>query len=300
MCHKGSAPPQAMKNELGFSHAEHRKRNTKIDDCSACHAIDNDGTLAAPLSRKDHLPCANSGCHQNEYASRAPKICGVCHDAASPWAKTAARPGKRRGVEWFEAMNHASHLAPGKTATCESCHGDKRTGGEAPRDHRACATCHGRGQAPVMADCKACHATTRQSKLEASQWNVAATFEHTKHATDPRTHRATACTECHTRVAAARDMTAVTAPRMADCDGCHDGKTAFKTTGFGCVRCHGPKPATASLERLPGALGEAASRSIGPIGTVEGAAATSDVTGPFSGARRRSGLDRGRQEPRIP
>jgi c(7)-type cytochrome triheme protein len=246
-CHKASAPVPALKNDLGFSHTEHAKRNVKITECSTCHALDNDGTLAAPLSRKDHLPCASAGCHQSEYAARAPKICGVCHDAASPWARAVARPGKRRGVEWFEAMNHASHLGPGKTATCETCHGDKRTGGEAPRDHRACATCHARGQAPVMTDCKACHGSTRASKLAASEWNVAATFEHARHATDPRSHRATACTECHTQVAAARDMAQVTAPRMADCDGCHDGKTAFKTTGFGCVRCHGPKPVTASL-----------------------------------------------------
>ena len=264
LCHKGTAPAPAMKNELGFSHAEHRKRNTKIDDCSACHVLDNDGTLAAPLSRKDHLPCASAGCHQNEYVSRAPKICGVCHDAAAPWAKAAARPGKRRGVEWFEAMNHASHLAPGKAMTCESCHGNKRTGGDAPRDHQACVTCHARGQAPVMTDCKGCHTSTGQSKMEASAWNVAAAFEHTKHATDPRTHRATACTECHTKVAGARDMSTVTPPRMADCDGCHDGKTAFKTTGFGCPRCHGPKPATARMFTAPG--GPSGGLSVGPPG----------------------------------
>jgi hypothetical protein len=23
-----------------------------------------------------------------------------------------------------------------------------------------------------------------------------------------------------------------------DCDGCHDGKHAFKTTGFECFKCH--------------------------------------------------------------
>jgi hypothetical protein len=26
---------------------------------------------------------------------------------------------------------------------------------------------------------------------------------------------------------------------MQQCDACHDGKTSFKTTGFGCARCHG-------------------------------------------------------------
>jgi len=259
ICHKATAPVPATPNAPGFSHSQHIWRNVKIDDCSACHVLDNDGTLAAPLSRKDHLPCASAGCHQSEYTARAPRICGVCHDAAAPWAKAAARPGKRHGVEWFEVMNHASHLAPGKTATCEACHGDKRTGAEAPRGHRACVTCHAHGQAPAMTDCKSCHARTRPSQLAASAWSVAATFEHARHAIDPRTRRATACIECHTQVAAARDMTGVTAPRMADCDGCHDGKTAFKTTGFGCARCHGAKPSASTGSGSPG--GAAANRS---------------------------------------
>src|SRR6185436_11212482 len=48
---------------------------------------------------------------------------------------------------------------------------------------------------------------------------------------------------CHTQVAVAKDIVSLAPPRMADCDGCHDGRTAFKTTGFGCARCHGPKAA---------------------------------------------------------
>ena len=250
-CHKApSAPPSASppasppgaRSDAGFSHAEHRKRNVKIDDCAACHATDSDGVLAAPGARKDHLPCANAACHQTDYLARAPKICGVCHDAATPWAKAVSRPGKPVSVEWFQAMNHASHLT-GKTASCESCHGDKRTGAARPRDHRACSICHAR-QAPVMSDCAACHTGTRASR-PTSEWSVAATFEHTKHALDPRSRRATACTECHTQIVSAKNMAAVAPPRMADCDGCHDGKTAFKSTGFGCARCHGPKIASA-------------------------------------------------------
>jgi hypothetical protein len=26
---------------------------------------------------------------------------------------------------------------------------------------------------------------------------------------------------------------------MKSCGGCHDGEHAFKTTGFGCAKCHG-------------------------------------------------------------
>jgi hypothetical protein len=28
---------------------------------------------------------------------------------------------------------------------------------------------------------------------------------------------------------------------MQGCGGCHDGKQAFKVTGFGCARCHGAR-----------------------------------------------------------
>ena len=37
--------------------------------------------MHAPGTKKDHQPCANSGCHQPEFASKTTKICGVCHDA---------------------------------------------------------------------------------------------------------------------------------------------------------------------------------------------------------------------------
>jgi hypothetical protein len=253
ICHKAtpaaSAVPAApIRTDLGFLHAVHAKRNVVLDDCAACHVLDTDGTLAAPLARKDHQPCAASGCHQTEYLTRAPKICGICHDRAAPWLRAAARAAVPAAPEWSRAINHASHLA-GKGLACESCHGDKRTGAEPPRDHRACAGCHGRSpspQPPTMADCKACHTAAGPRAPAASPWSVAASFEHTKHAIDPRSRKPTACTGCHTQIAAARDLRSVTRPRMADCDGCHDGKTEFKTTGFGCARCHGPKPQTAS------------------------------------------------------
>jgi hypothetical protein len=241
ICHKASAPAPATRNDQRFLHAEHARRNVQIDDCGACHVSDADGVLAVPLSRKDHVPCSNAGCHQNEYLARQPRICGVCHDSAAPWAKLAARPLKRTHPEWFEAMNHAIHLTMVRAASCEGCHGDKRTGGEAPDGHRACVSCHGHGAPPAMTDCKACHSSARQARIGASEWSVGGMFQHTTHATDPRSHRATACVTCHTQVAAARDMSQVTAPRMADCDGCHDGTVAFKTTGFGCARCHGKK-----------------------------------------------------------
>jgi hypothetical protein len=102
-----------------------------MDDCTTCHVLDNGGTLAAPLSRKDYQPCANAGCHQAEYLVREPKICGICHGTAAPWATVASRPG----LEWLGAMSHASQVArgsPGRNGPWLAMTGDPRPGGDAP------------------------------------------------------------------------------------------------------------------------------------------------------------------------
>jgi c(7)-type cytochrome triheme protein len=244
-CHKGSEKPPALRQDQGFNHAAHEKRNVNINTCADCHAVEPDGTLVAPGTKKDHMPCAKSGCHQTEFLSRTPKICGICHDSAAPWAKNTSRPGPILALEWFETMNHQTHLkAAGggsNNATCAGCHGDKLSAGAAPpRNHAACAKCHGKGQAPTMNDCAACHNRTKPSHAPVSQWAVTATFKHTQHAMDPRNRRATNCVECHSTVAASKDLASITAPKMSQCDSCHDGKTSFKTTGFGCARCHAP------------------------------------------------------------
>jgi len=241
-CHKGNDKPPQLRQDLGFNHAEHEKRQVNINDCATCHSIATDGTLAPPGDKRDHMPCAKSGCHQNEFLAKAPKICGICHESAAPWQKNTSRPGKTFH-EWFQTMNHASHVkAAGgaANATCQGCHGEKLTGGNIPRNHAACARCHGKGQAPAMQDCAACHNRTKPSHPAASPWSVSANFKHTQHATDPRSKKTTSCVECHATVAGSKDLASIAAPKMSQCDSCHDGKVSFKSTGFGCARCHGP------------------------------------------------------------
>src|SRR5690606_6241788 len=88
-CHKGTEPVAVMKQDVVFDHAKHATRGQNMTDCGECHTLRTDGMVDAPLARKDHQPCAKSGCHQPEFASRLPlsaarsPICGVCHDAAS-------------------------------------------------------------------------------------------------------------------------------------------------------------------------------------------------------------------------
>jgi hypothetical protein len=222
-------------NDLGYV------RSTK-DGRQPCHAVEADGRLTAPLAKKDHQPCATSGCHLNEFMSRTTKICGICHDAASPWQKTASRAKPPLSPEWFERIDHASHLGTLGTLNnaCASCHGDKLAGAPAPAGHDACAPCHGRGQALTMSQCAGCHSQTPPPRPAASVWSVRATFDHKQHAADPRSRGVTKCTECHKQIASAKDLASVRAPLMADCEGCHDGKHTFKTTGFSCARCHTP------------------------------------------------------------
>jgi predicted CXXCH cytochrome family protein len=251
-CHKGRDPVAPVRQDLGFSHAAHAKRNVQIQRCGQCHAADAEGRLSPPLAKKDHMPCATSGCHLAEFMSRTTKICGTCHEAASPWQKTTSRSKPPVKPEWFERIDHASHLAKLGTLNnaCASCHGDKLAGAPEPAGHDACAPCHGRGQALSMGQCGGCHVQSPSARAKVSPWSVRATFAHKQHATDPRSRGATKCTDCHKHVAAAKDLASIKAPRMADCEGCHDGKHTFKTTGFGCARCHTP-PGGAKAKPAP-------------------------------------------------
>jgi hypothetical protein len=248
-CHKGRAPAAPMRQDMSFTHEAHGRRNVQIQNCGQCHALESDGRLTAPLAKKDHMPCAASGCHQTEYMNRTTKICGICHETAVPWQKAPSRAKPPAKPEWSGRIDHAAHLAKLGTGACGTCHGDKLAGAPEPAGHDPCASCHARGQGLMMTQCAGCHVQGPVARAAISQWSVRASFVHKQHATDPRTRGATKCTECHKQVAAAKDLASLKPPLMADCEGCHDGKLTFKTTGFECSRCHRgageAKPATA-------------------------------------------------------
>lgn len=269
-CHAGSNEP-AIKSlaTVGFSHAVHEKRNVKVGDCTQCHVLAPDGMLAPPGENKNHMPCAESGCHQTEFASRQTKICGSCHAETAPWIKAVSRLPVRDFVagtspvpqEWWQTTNHAVHVKKlGATnATCEGCHGTAiKTASEggstaaAQRNHKACAPCHNKNQPPAMTDCLMCHKNKAVERAGISAWTVAVNFKHDMHAVDPHTKQATPCLQCHVSVATATDLVGIAAPPMKQCESCHDGKAAFKTTGFECARCHtkaAPAAAPSALVR---------------------------------------------------
>ena len=100
-----------------------------------------------------------------------------------------------------------------------------------------------------MGSCGNCHTLGgRQaaSSPTATEWSVGAMFAHESHGTDPRSSRTeTECTECHQKIPDATNLSQVTNPEMKNCDGCHNGQNAFKTTGFTCYRCHATEPGAA-------------------------------------------------------
>jgi c(7)-type cytochrome triheme protein len=249
-CHGGTSAekPPANRVDLAFSHATHQARNVDIAKCEACHELRPDGNLAPHGTNKNHMPCAASGCHQTEFASKTTKICGVCHDAQVPWQKVESRFRTPQKPEWFETMNHSTHLAKkGQTnAACGDCHGDKLGGGKRPGGHDACIQCHGKEpRAFPMNQCAGCHSKQAPARAVATEWSVAATFAHDKHAQDPKTKRTTECASCHADVKNAKDLASIKKPTMESCGRCHDGTTSFKTTGYECAKCHTrPKPPT--------------------------------------------------------
>ncbi|HLL23490.1 MAG TPA: cytochrome c3 family protein, partial [Kofleriaceae bacterium] len=228
-------------------------RGVKIAACATCHGVEADGRLSPPLANKDHMPCATSGCHQAEFASKTPRICGVCHDTIAPWQKNQARSKDPIKPEWYETIDHATHLAKIGTTNgaCATCHGEKLANAPKPGGHDGCVGCHGQTAKPAMGDCGACHQQAAPQRPAKTPWSVTAQFQkiggHGKHAIDRRTGKQAQCLDCHAGVKTATTLAQIKPATMMECDGaCHNGKVAFKTTGFECARCHAA-PATTAM-----------------------------------------------------
>jgi c(7)-type cytochrome triheme protein len=261
-CHKATneqVVPTQPALEVSFSHQVHQKRNVDMKACGSCHQVETNGQVLAPGMNKDHKPCADSGCHETEFFSRTTKVCTVCHGATGtpsamasivPWKKPTMTTIQATQSELPSPMNHAAHVAAvggaAGNATCLGCHGDKFTNGPSPRGHAACAKCHNKptsASSPAMSNCVACHELGATiARRPVSSWSVAANFAHTSHSKDPQKGGAApACAECHASVTRSTTLTNMTAPTMQTCDRCHNGREAFKTTGFDCARCHAQK-----------------------------------------------------------
>ena len=256
-CHQGGGtgahPAPAPAAPLRFSHRDHQQRGVNLSNCSTCHTLDADFKVAPATTGKDHQPCARSGCHADQFLSPQPRpaICSVCHEHVEPWTHQVALYRQRKGSEFGGGISHKSHVGArvpgqggGPNASCVACHGDPYRGSAAPQGHQVCAPCHGHSAKPAMEQCAACHqlgAAAARPVGWNGAWSVAARFDHTTHASDPRSKNQTRCATCHAAVPRAVTLSQIAPPAMTSCDGCHDGRHAFKTTGFACARCHGGK-----------------------------------------------------------
>lgn len=254
-CHatRAAAPGPRPPRGAPFSHGAHTARGMALP-CTACHALDARGAPRPPAP--DHAPCADAGCHRDEFFARTPTICGACHLGTAPWARLHFDPPPRTETELGARFSHALHLTgPAPVPPCTACHDTRTREREMglPANHDACAGCHTRAAAPdgvtaaqatpALDACEACHvpgllAARRDQRLR-SPWSVRARFRHAPHRTDPASGAPVACASCHTDVALAADMDGIAGPPKAACATCHDGGAAFKLTGHGCARCHG-------------------------------------------------------------
>lgn len=255
---------------VGFDHIAHEGKvavaGAAAIPCAHCHQLKKNGSLrGAP----DHAACFGA-CHGGNpprRRGRAPypaaaqrrKVCQACH---APAALDHAAAGSREKLRVFYppygvepdfsiTFAHDRHATPSDQARgCRTCHAVPPDPGKpAPRRpaiHSRCAGCHkGSGAAAPMSACKTCHLpafgpATSPHRI-ASPFAVRATFSHRAHLARAG---GTRCRTCHAAVRKASGDE-IPVPDTAACAGCHDGKTAFATTGESCRRCH-----TAPTERV--------------------------------------------------
>ncbi len=241
-----SPPPVSPAQLPRFSHAQHQQRGVQLKDCGSCHQLDARFLPQAPGKGQDHAPCADAGCHKPEFFARSPNLCSGCHLDWRPFAP-ARFQGVAKSTEFGRDFSHLAHvkgLGEGaQNAFCGRCHQGRFEVQPTAQSHGTCAPCHGTDATPRMTDCAGCHGLGRTRGTLAARdpayaWYVRKAFEHIDHDTDPRSGKPTACLLCHDQVVRASSLAAVGRPKMQQCDACHDGKSAFKSTGFGCARCH--------------------------------------------------------------
>ena len=245
-----TAQSRTSQKTVRYSHTKHEELKVDHGNCRQCHVLDDQYDVMPATLGKNHQPCNNENCHASEFFSKQPTMCFVCHDDVDPNVKQQPIVRRHRTSEFGGDLSHKSHTkkvksSGGKNGACITCHGNVFTGEKPGKSgHASCAGCHGkRGSSPSMGTCGGCHKlgeTRAASSTAAGDWSVTAMFSHSTHGSDPRERKTeTSCLECHSTIAQATVLSEIRNPTMQSCDACHDGKSAFKTTGFNCYGCHG-------------------------------------------------------------
>lgn len=233
-----------------FSHDTHLAKNK---DCKTCHSaifnLSKKRTYSMAEMEKG-LSCG--ACHNGKkaFSVATEKDCSKCH-RGTPSAITY------RISAGNAVFSHDSHVN-GKGLGCKSCHkgGPIRRGVSMAEMEKgkSCGSCHnGKTAFTAAANCGSCHRglATKTLKYKSKPVNDAV-FSHDFHV------QAYKCGDCHTKKydyrQGSRKATMADMAKGKSCGSCHDGKTAFASTGD-CNKCHvGYKPANLTFKNSRGTV----------------------------------------------
>lgn len=208
-----------------FGHRAHAAANR----CDTCHP------RLFPTDRRTRTTMAQM---------KAGKSCGACHNGKKAFSIDkceTCHPVKE--IVWKVAQtgptrfSHRTHIAE---IGCQSCHpklykagrGNATVGMAAMEKGKSCGACHNGKTAFAIDKCTRCHPTKDVTYPVKEAGPVL--FPHAPHVS------MYGCGECHPKLFPFRGAKPATMGDMEkgkSCGACHDGKTAFTTSGD-CGKCH--------------------------------------------------------------
>ncbi len=231
-------------DDARFSHTKH----LEMYSCGECHSKI---FLAGPDNKRWTMPDMEKGkscgaCHNGSSGFSVKGDCDKCHKSTSDVPFKNAQTG-------VTVFSHKLHLGMYK---CGDCHNGIFTTGVAAKRFtmaamekgKSCGACHdGKTGFSVKQSCDRCHPTRELSFKEAG-----AIFSHKFHLGMYK------CADCHpalfTPGAGAKRFTMADMDKGKSCGACHDGSTAFKSSGS-CDKCHKVTRAI-KFSQLPGKAGD--------------------------------------------
>ncbi len=235
-CHTRAAGAsyRAPRPTARYDHRSHAGRQPAA--CETCHQLDPRGEARAPITPRAR-PATPTTSPAPRPGSAAPATSRPSRGATcAPIAPRRRRPSSARGSRTPRTPPRArpvtSRRRPASSRWCAATPGARaRATGSRPGRRRTSRTAPAATRSASRATATPIGAPPRGRCAPgfATRPTCAGRIRR-------RAPRATAASTARPPVAA------VPAPRKPACAPCHDGAIAFKLTGTGCVRCHGPRP----------------------------------------------------------
>ncbi len=239
--------------KVTFSHDIHLKKN---NSCRICHSAIYDLSKRRRHTMADMEKGSSCGaCHNGKaaFSVAKEKDCMRCHKSSA-----GAIYYKIKGADAF--FSHDSHVAR-NGGKCKDCHNSRIANGRRGvtmtqmEKGSSCGACHnGKTAFTAAANCGSCHKGLNPKdvtfKLKVNVPN--ADFGHKFHIAKYK------CNDCHTKTfpykAGAVRYTMADMEKGKSCGACHNGKTAFASTGD-CAKCHkGLKPGNLTFKNARGTV----------------------------------------------